>query len=129
MGRLTFETVLSFADWPYGTTPVVVLSRTLATLPPGIPASVTVTAEAPAELAARLGAAGMRRLYVDGGETIRAFLAADLIDEITLTTIPVLLGAGRPLFAPGTPELALELVASRHWPFGFVQNRYRLRRR
>lgn len=43
---------------------------------------------------------GMRYLYVDGGITIQRFLQARLIDEITVTYIPVLLGAGVPCLAP-----------------------------
>jgi len=39
-------------------------------------------------------------LYVDGGQTIQGFLRAGLLDDITVTVIPVLLGAGRPLFGP-----------------------------
>jgi dihydrofolate reductase len=38
--------------------------------------------------------------FIDGGVTIQRFLAAGLIDEITITRIPVLIGAGRPLFGP-----------------------------
>jgi dihydrofolate reductase len=33
MGRNTFEQVLSFPEWPYGSKPVVVLSRSLRSLP------------------------------------------------------------------------------------------------
>ena len=36
-----------------------------------------------------------------GGESIRAFSEAGLVDRWELFTIPVLLGAGVPLFPPG----------------------------
>jgi dihydrofolate reductase len=41
---------------------------------------------------------GSRSVYVDGGKTIQSFLQAGLIDELTLTTVPVLIGSGLPLF-------------------------------
>lgn len=126
MGRNTYQQVLSFAAWPYGDLPVVVLSRRAITLPPDPAARVEVSQEEPAALVGRLGRAGARHLYIDGGVTIRRFLAAGLIDRMTITRIPLLLGEGRPLFGPPAGELALQLEASRDYPFGFVQQRYRV---
>lgn len=37
-------------------------------------------------------------VYVDGGQTIRSFMERGLISEITITTTPVILGRGFPLF-------------------------------
>lgn len=126
MGRNTFEQVLTFGEWPYGDTPVLVLSRSLPSLPSHLPATVSLTAEEPIELVQRLSAAGLQNLYVDGGLTIQSFLAAGLIDEITITLIPILLGSGKSLFGPLTGDLHLELVSSQAWEFGFVQNTYRV---
>jgi len=125
MGRKTFEQVLTFEPWPYGETPLVVMSRTLSAPPPGAPPAVSVTAEAPTELVARLSDAGCRRIYVDGGATIRSFVAAGLIDDMTITVIPVLLGAGRPLFGPLPSEAWLALESSKAYPSGLVQLVYR----
>ncbi len=128
MGRHTFELARSFAEWPYGATPVIVLSRRLAALPPGLPGTVRLVKAAPEALVAQLSAEGMRHLYIDGGVTIQRFLAAGLIDEVTITRIPVLLGAGRPLFGPLARDLRLEHLATRAFAFGFVQSRYRVAR-
>lgn len=46
------------------------------------------------------------------------------VGEMTLSVIPRLLGAGIPMFGPGTPDLALRLVDARPWPSGLVQPRY-----
>jgi len=127
MGRGTFEQVLSFPTWPYGAKRVFVVSRTLSELPGSAPSTVSLSAEPPTELVERLYAEGFRHLYVDGGRTIQSFLNAGLIDELTITVIPVLLGAGRPLFGPLWADVQLELIGSRAYPFGFVQNRYRVR--
>jgi dihydrofolate reductase len=124
MGRATFEQVLAFADWPYGTTPLMVWSRRLQALPAGLPPTVSLHAGSATELAAHAAQHGHGRLYVDGGRTIQAFLAAHLIDEPTITVIPILLGRGRPLFGGMGPDVHLTHLSTQAWPFGFVQNRY-----
>ncbi len=129
MGRHSFETVLGFTPWPYGAKPVAVLSSSLRALPATVPDTVSLHTAAPAEVVRALAARGLTRLYIDGGVTIQRFLDAGLIDDITITTIPVLIGSGRPLFGPLPADVALEHVESRAYDFGFVQRRYRVRAR
>ena len=126
MGRNTFEQVLKFDAWPYGAKPVVVLSRQMKTLPGDLPDTVSMSNEKPEELFKRLAAKGLDHLYIDGGLTIQSFLRVGLIDEITITTIPVLLGEGKPLFGPLPEDVRLELLESKAFEFGFVQNKYRV---
>jgi dihydrofolate reductase len=126
MGRHTFELARSFPDWQYGEKPVVVLSRTLKAAPTGVPKSVQISQEPPAEIAQRLAAKGLERLYVDGGSTIQQFIAAGLIDEITTTRIPILLGKGKPLFGQVAADPHLDHLWTRSYAFGFVQSKYRL---
>jgi dihydrofolate reductase len=126
MGRESFEKVLSFPDWPYKT-PVVVLSRTpdRVVVPEALKASVRVSGKAPVEVLEMLGKEGVTRVYIDGGQTIRSFLAAGLVRRMIVTLIPVLLGQGRPLWGHGAGDVNLTLVAARHWENGFVQVEYR----
>ncbi len=100
MGRRTFEQALAFDDWPYGTKPVCVLSDVLARSPARAPESLTLVRGTAQALAQRLANAGYRHLYVDGGTVLRAFIAARLLDELTITRVPVLLGGGVALFEP-----------------------------
>lgn len=125
MGRNTFEQVLTFGAWPYRDTPVIVLSHRSLTIPEAIAATVTVSQESPGELVTRLSAQGIRHIYVDGGKTIQNFLAANLIDELTITVIPVLLGTGRSLFGPLPHDMPLKLIQVKSYQFGFVQYQYR----
>ena len=130
MGRETFETVKDFPEWPYAGLRVVVLSRTLsaADLPPALRGTVQVMAGPPERVAEQLGRLGARAVYVDGGQTVQAFLRAGLIDELTVTVVPVLLGRGRPLFGPLDADLPLTLVSARVFAgSGFVQSTYRRR--
>ena len=126
MGRHTFELARSFGEWPYRQTPVFVLSRSMTSLPGSVPKTVHLCNEAPVTLVARLSGQGMKHLYIDGGLTIQRFLSDALIDEITITRIPVLIGSGRPLFGPLSADVCLEHISTRTFDFGFVQTRYRV---
>jgi dihydrofolate reductase len=123
IGRRTFEKVLTFSTWPYGTKPVFVLStRPLVPAPPG--AVVERMSGAPAEIASQLAARGVGHVYVDGGITIQRFLQAGLIQRLIITRIPVLIGAGIPLFGSLQSDIALRHVATRQYSSGLVQSEY-----
>jgi dihydrofolate reductase len=124
MGRKTYEQVLSFGEWPYDRTPVVVLSRNPISFPPGVPATVTHSSEPPRDLLERLSKEGAERVYVDGGITIQGFLSEGLIDEITVTVIPTILGDGIPLFGSIERDISLTHVRTTAFDFGFVQTTY-----
>lgn len=121
MGRNTFEQVLGFDEWPYGSRRVVVLSSRALDIPARLADRVSASSERPDDLVGRLSAEGARHLYIDGGATIQRFLAAGLIDDLTITLIPVILGDGRPLFGTLGGEISLKHVATRTFGIGFVQ--------
>jgi dihydrofolate reductase len=127
MGRATYDKALTFPEWPYPV-PVVVLSRTPSgvVVPPHLQGRVQVKADAPAKVLQALAGQGVARVYVDGGQVVRAFLAEGLIRRLIVTVIPVLLGEGRPLWGHGAGDIDLTLVAARHWPNGFAQLEYRV---
>ncbi len=124
MGRNTFEKVLSFGDWPYGDTAVIVLSRNPISFPDSLPDTVKHSSEDPKTLCNRLSNEGVKHIYVDGGITIQRFLAEGLVDDILITVIPVLLGEGIPLFGPLAQDISLKHTGTKTFDFGFVQLRY-----
>ena len=128
MGRASYETVLGFGDWPYAK-PVVVLSRSLtqADLPDALRGKITISSASPDQAMADRAEQGWRKAYVDGGQVVQSFLRAGLIAELTITTIPVLIGEGRPLFGPLDRDIELELCESRGFACGYVQTRYKVR--
>ena len=127
MGRKTYETALSFGTWPYGRKPVFVLStQPLASAPRG--AVVEHVSGDPRAIVAQLEARGIQHAYVDGGLTIQRFLEAGLIDRLTITRVPVLIGTGIPLFGPLSRDLKLEHVATRQFAGGLVQSEYTVER-
>jgi dihydrofolate reductase len=124
MGRRTWEVLTGFDEWPYGDTPVWVLTTHPddVSAPPG--ASVRTVAGPPAEVLDTMAADGIGHVYVDGGETIQQFLRARLVDRMVITTLPVLIGEGIPLFGPSDGDVALRLEAVRQWPNSMVQRTY-----
>ena len=71
---------------------------------------------------------GYQRLYIDGGSTIKSFLMEDLIDEMIITTIPVMLGGGTPLFTEPQSGMGFERVESKMFLDIVAQNRFMRRR-
>ena len=109
LGRKTFETVLGFNEWPYAKpVPIFVLSNTLTALPGNLPVRVEIVNGELKSIIKSLKSTGIHNLYVDGGKTIQSFLKEDLIDEMTITRVPILLGSGIPLFDFNDLELQFE---------------------
>ena len=126
MGRKTLEKVLSFPEWPYEGMPVIALSHQALEIPTYLQGKVEVMSLDPIALVAQLAERGMKHLYIDGGQTIQAFLEAGLIDELIITRTPVLLGQGIPLFSQLGRELELRHIGTHESDNGFVQSRYQV---
>jgi dihydrofolate reductase len=125
IGRNTYEVVLAFDTWPYGTKPVFVLStRPIAAAPAG--ATVEHLCGAPAEIVRQLTQRGIRHIYVDGGLTIQRFIQAGLIQTLIITRVPVLIGSGIPLFGVVPHDIRLQHIATRAYASGLVKSEYRL---
>lgn len=134
MGRKSFEKVLTFKDWPYSSKQVFVMSKNGIQIPERLSKTVTTTALQPIQLKEHLSGLGFKNIYVDGGEIISLFLRSGILDEITITRIPVLIHSGIPLFNKSTDatgsffdDLWLELAENRSWPFGFIQEVWRIK--
>lgn len=128
MGRTTFETVLGFGiDWPYEK-PVYVLSHSLSKVPEELVGKVWILKGALPQVLADIKERGHSRLYIDGGRTVQHFLREGLIDELIITTIPVLLGGGVLLFGALDKPVALELIKSTVFLDQIVQAHYRIKR-
>jgi dihydrofolate reductase len=121
MGRGTYEKVLTFGEWPFPDHRVLVLSTTLRT-DDGRITIVRSTEDAVADLN-RNNAKGV---YVDGGQVIADFLRRGLIDELTLTRAPVLLGSGLPLFGRIDGDIRLTHLGTTTVGSGMTTSRYRI---
>lgn len=85
-----------------------------------------LSSRTPGEVLADLAAQNAHRVYLDGGQVIQSFLREGLVADIVITTVPVLLGSGKPLFGSLTRDIDLTLLSSRNFPSGLVQSHYRL---
>ncbi|MFA6289838.1 MAG: dihydrofolate reductase family protein [Opitutaceae bacterium] len=123
MGRKTYEQSLSFGPWPYGDRRCVVFSGTRGG-----------QRDARAEFVDCDIAAFVRELkaepgdgvvwLVGGAEIVAACLAGGVVDEIILTTVPMLLGEGIRLFPETSWSTRLHLQEGRSFPDGLLQQTY-----
>lgn len=127
IGRGSYEKVLTFDMWPYDC-PVLVLSKQLVgtSVPETLKGKVQFSNLAPQEVLTELTQQNVHRVYVDGGQLVQSFLRAGLINDMVITTVPVLIGAGRPLFGTLPQDIDLTLLSSRSFPSGLVQSTYRI---
>lgn len=128
MGRATFEKVLTFGEWPYVGKRVFVLSHNPNLIPNDLADRAEVVAGTPAEVLRHVVEQGVRHVYLDGGQVIQQFLHDGLVDELTLTRLPVLIGQGLPLFGPLPHDMQLRHLETRTFATGLVQSRYAVER-
>jgi dihydrofolate reductase len=126
MGRRTFDVVHAMGDaWPYGDRPVLVATH--RPLPDDLPngADARAVSGTIADLVDQASVlAGARDVYLDGGSMVRQALEAGVALHLTLTVVPVLLGAGPSLFGDPGPRRALTCRDATMLPGGLVQLRY-----
>ncbi|WP_067816714.1 dihydrofolate reductase family protein [Actinomadura kijaniata] len=122
MGRATYEKMLTFGPdaWSYDGKHVAVLSTRL---PADADPRVTVYRSMD-DLVAGLTWRGAKSVYADGGQVVRAFLRAGLVDDLTITTVPVLIGRGLPLFGDLDADVPLTLRSVEDMGAGVVQAVY-----
>lgn len=84
---------------------------------------------APKDLILQLRSTTGKKIFCDGGaEVIDNLLQNDLIDEMTISIIPILLGGGVRLFKDNRPEQLYEFINSHSYDTGLVKLFYRRKR-
>jgi len=130
MGRRCMEKISSFnlssEQWPYGDIPIFVLSNTLKEAPNNLKDKVEMYAGEIPVLISRLERKGLQHAYIDGGATITSFLNLGLINEMTITRAPVLLGNGISLFGKTSSPIKLENSKAEVYPNDFIQVKYKV---
>lgn len=132
-GSATYEFVLEHSRdgaWPYAGKPYWVLSSRDLRTPEGEETDVRIVAGEVVDLFEEMVASAQgRNLWVVGGGAVASqFADAGQLDELHLTVVPVVLGAGKPLFDRGFPE-PLRLAGTRTFSNGMVELRYGIERR
>lgn len=123
MGRVTYEKVLDFGDWPYPDHDAYVLSRSAVE---GLPARTTAWSGTVDDLVRHIRDRDLEGdcWLIGGGLTIRAFERLGLIDEYEVFVMPTLLGEGVPLFPSPFPSASLQLTSVTAWENGVVRLLY-----
>ena len=125
MGRNSFDFVMNSGHpWPYGDTPVIVVTSRPCEIPAALRATVETTSLDPAALRDHLADRGRSHLYVDGAMTARTWLHADLVTDLVLTSVPVLVGEGLRVFGPLEREPSLRHVDTTVFENGCVQTHW-----
>ena len=114
-GRVNYEDSLPFwgAGGPTGPlrVPVFVVGSSTPTAPPDDAVYTFVSDGLEAALGAAQEAAGDKDVTVMGGASIgRAYLAAGLVDEISIHLVPLLLGDGLRMFDQPADLVSLEVL-------------------
>ena len=124
IGRRTFEVVRGLGHFGlYGNKQIIVLSSRQLDLS-SVKARIEQASGTPQQIAAQLEKRGFKHAYVDGGITIQRFLEAGLIDRITVTRVPVLIGEGIPLFGRVIRDIKLRHLRTTAFKGGLVQSQY-----
>lgn len=131
MGRKTMEWIsemdLSDDKWPYGYLKIIVLSKTLKEAPLNLNDKVEIFDGDIRKLINTLDEQGFCKAYIDGTKTIQSFIHLKLLNDITITRAPLILGSGKPLFDETIDKLKLENVSVVSFPNDFVQEYYDLK--
>jgi dihydrofolate reductase len=122
MGRRTYDQTLVAGDYPYpGKKAYVFSSRPLAWSND----MVETVAEDAGDFITQLKHGDGGSLWLLGGAAlIKTCLEHDLIDELTVSIHPLMLGAGIPLFPTTESSRRLNLLAVQHFNSGLVQVSY-----
>jgi dihydrofolate reductase len=132
MGSTTFGWIVDELEesrgWPYPGKPAWVLSTRDLRAPGAEDADVRVVdADVRDVHDEMLAAASQRDLWVVGGGNVASqFADAGLLDEVTVTVVPVVLGAGKPLFDRPLPGGPMQLKAARALDTGMVELSYEI---
>ena len=128
MGRKCMETIsnmnLTPEQWPYGSTRIIALSNTVKQAPDNVKDKIEMYSGDLQALVSKLESEGHQHAYIDGGTTIQTFINLQLINEMTITHAPVLLGEGILLFGKTIKDIKLEQAQATAFANNFVQVKY-----
>lgn len=128
MGRKCMEMISSMnlppEQWPCGDIHIVVLTKSIKEPPKNLIEKVEIFSGDMPSLIKTLEGKGFKHAYIDGGSIITSFLNLKLINEMTNTKAPVLLGEGIPLFGKIDRRIKLEKSEARSFSNDFIQVKY-----
>jgi dihydrofolate reductase len=126
MGRRSYETARSFDEWPYPDLACFVFTRGKGQ---AIDPRVNYVSGTPEAVVGSLRQWSGKDLWLmGGGELVRHFLDARLVDRVTIGLHPIVLGAGLPLFPAGTRRTELRPSQVTPYDSGLLLIEYEVKR-
>ncbi len=124
MGRKTYDWVMTrVPKFPHADLCTYIITRT-ARVAEG---NIKFYSGSLKESVVRLKAEKGKNFSIDGGaEIVHELLKEQLIEEFSISIIPVILGEGIRLYRDGSPEHKLNLIDSKHFNSGLTQLHYQL---
>ncbi len=119
LGRKSYEKVLTFPEFPYNKPCYVITSQKK------LPSDKRVVFSAELVKTVTEILATGKNIYADGGALLISELVKhNLVDEMTITTLPIILGNGIRCFKAGIRENVYSLQKIEHFPSGLTQVKY-----
>lgn len=127
MGRKTFDQAITFNYRLYKDIKTVVLTSKDIKIPEKLKKTITTSnTSSSAQLIKELSNQTINHICVDGGTVIQDFLSEGLVDEITVTIVPILIGKGKSFSGLLPKDLYLRHLKTTVYDFGFIQNKYKI---
>jgi dihydrofolate reductase len=129
MGRKTYDKVLSFGiGFPHKTKKCYVVSKTKTGRDDNVEfinGDMKSFVDSLKAVSEKTGETSPKNIYLDGGAMlVQEMIRLNLIDEMTISIIPVLLGDGISLFGKLREEIKLQLRSCKSFESGLVQLQY-----
>ena len=122
MGRVTYEQILTFGNYPYSGNQGFVFSRTIQR---DRDENVNFVAGDLVSFVKNLKLQNGKDIWLVGGAAIaKTCLENNLVDKFILSIHPIILGEGIALFPPPLPTLSLKLEHCQTFDSGLVQLTY-----
>ena len=121
LGRTTYDQIKSYGQWPYAGKRAYVITTNQISTSHGNAKRV----DSAAKLIPRLRMLEDGDVWVvGGGQTQRVFLDAGAVDRFDLFLMPIILGAGVPLFPGQGTAIEMKLANSLFFPDGVLRLTY-----
>lgn len=127
MGRNTYDVVLGFGVWHYGDKKVLVMTTRDIEIPDFVTGEIIPFEGTVKEAQKLLNDQDCKNLYIDGGKIIAQFLNANLVDEMYITSVPIIISKGIPLFSGLKIEQQFDLNEVHHYENGLLSAHYTLK--
>ena len=120
-GRKTYEAAQASGTPPMAGNRNYVFSRTLESVDPNY---ILIRDDVPNQVQKLKEEEGKDIALFGGASLLTSLLELHLVDELTISVIPVLLGKGRPMIGELKNKISLSLIGCRTYGNGTVQTQY-----